>query len=85
MHREDPIHVFDMERDKEWDNIEVNVCKPLQPHRLTSIVTGVESLPHAVPPAIGQTLGMTLRPLRGGCDGRCVNDGFENGWGSFLH
>ena len=32
-----------------------------------------------VPPATGRTLGMTLRPWRGGCDGKGSNDGLESG------
>ena len=33
----------------------------------------------AVPLTTGWTLGMTLRPRRGGCDGGGGNDGLESG------
>jgi len=33
----------------------------------------------AVPLTTGRTLGMTLRPRRGGCDGGGGNDGLESG------
>ena len=36
-----------------------------------------------VPLATGWTLGMTLRPQRGGCDGKGANDGPESGQGFF--
>ena len=63
-HQEDTIHLDEMESDKEWDNIEVKVCKLLQLHHSTPIVTGLEGLYEAVPLSTGRTLGMTLRPRR---------------------
>ena len=43
------------------------------------MVSEVEGQYQLVPLATGRTFGMTLRPRRGGGDGRGGNDGFECG------
>ena len=65
-----------METDKEWEDTEIEVYnQPLQ-HRFTPMGSDAEALHQAVPLTTGQTLGMTLRPRRGGGDDRGGNDGF---------
>ena len=72
--REDPIQIDDLETDKEWEDTEIEVYnQPLQ-HRLTPMGSDAEALHQAVPLTTGRTLGMTLRPRRGGGDGRGGND-----------
>ena len=67
-HREDPIQVDDMESDREWGDIEIEAYnQPLQP-RFTQMASGAEALHQVIPLAVGRTLGMTLRPRRGGGD-----------------
>ena len=43
------------------------------------MVSETEAIHQVVPLAAGRTLGMTLRPRRGGGDGRGGNDGFGCG------
>ena len=74
--REDPIEVDDLESDREWDDIETEAYNQLLQHRFTPIISEAEALHQVVPLAAGRTLGMTLRPRRGGGDGRGSNDGF---------
>ena len=74
--REDSIKVDDMGSDREWDDVEIEVYNQLLPHRFTPIISDVEALYQVVPLATGWTLGMTLRPRRGGGDGRGSNDAF---------
>ena len=62
--REDPIKVDDLESDREWDDIEIEVCNELLQHRFTPIISEAEALHQVVPLAAGRTLGMTLRPRR---------------------
>ena len=76
--REDPIEVDDMESDREWDDVETEVYNQLLQHRFTPIISEAEALHQMVPLATGRTLGMTLRPGRGGGNGRGSNDGFGN-------
>ena len=61
-----------MESDREWDDIEVEVSNQFPQHRSALAVSEVEGLYQVVPLATGRTLGMTLRPWRGGCDGKVV-------------
>ena len=72
--RKDSIKI-DMGSDREWDD-EIEVYNQLLQHRLTPIISEVEALYQVVPLATGWTLGMTLRPRRGGGDGRGSNDAF---------
>ena len=74
--REDSIKVDDMGSDREWDDVEIEVYNQLPKHRFTPIISEVEALYQVVPLATGWTLGMTLRPRRGGGDGRGSNDAF---------
>ena len=74
--REDPIEVDDLESDREWDDVETEVYNQLLQHRFTPKISEAEVLHQIVPLAAGRTLGMTLRPRRGGGDGRGSNDGF---------
>ena len=69
----------DIESDKEWDDIEVQVCNQPPQHRTAPAVSGVEDPYQAVPLIFGRTLGITLRPRRGGCDGKGGNDGLGSG------
>ena len=81
-HRGDPIQVDsadDMESDREWDDIEVEVCHQPPQCCSTSAVFEVKVLYQAVPLTNGRTLGMTLRPRRGGCGGGGGNDSLESG------
>ena len=81
-HSENPIQVDladDMEGDREWDDIEVEVRNQFPQHRSAPAASEVEGLYQVVPLATGRTLGMALRPRRGGRDGRGGNDGLENG------
>jgi len=75
-HREGPIEVDDLESDREWDDIETKVYNQLLQHCFTPIISEAEALHQVVPLAAGRTLGMTLRPRRGGGNGRGSNDGF---------
>ena len=75
-HREDPIQVDEMESDREWDDIETEVYNQPLEHPLTPKVSEAEVLHQVVPLTTGRTLGMTLRPRRGGGNGRGSNDGF---------
>ena len=77
--REDPIEVDDLESDREWNDVETEVYNQLLPHRFAPIISEAEALHQVVPLAAGRTLGMTLRPRRGGGDGRGGNDGFGSG------
>ena len=76
--REDSIKVDDMESDREWDGVEIEVYNQLLPHRFTSIISEVEALYQVVSLATVWTLGMTLRPRRGRGDGRGSNDAFRS-------
>ena len=58
--------------------IETEVYNQLLQHRFTPIISEAEALHQVVPLAAIRTLGMTLRPRRGGGDGRGSNDGFES-------
>ena len=62
--------------DREWDDVETEVYIQLLQHGFTPIISETEALHQLVSLAAGQTLGMTLRPRSGGCDGRDSNDGF---------
>ena len=76
-HRGDPIRVDsadDMESDREWDDIEVEVCHQPPQHRSTPAASKVEDLYQAASLTAGRTLGMIFRPRRGGCDGKGGND-----------
>ena len=66
----------DLESDREWDDIETEVYNQLLQHRFTPIISEAEALHQVVHLAASRTLGMTLRPRRGGGDGRGSNDGF---------
>ena len=57
-----------MGSDREWDDVEIEVYNQLLQHRFTPIISEVEDLYQVVPLATGWTLGMTLRPRRGGSD-----------------
>ena len=74
--REDSIEVDDLESDREWDDVETEVYNKLLQHHFTPIISEAEALHQVVPLAAGWTLGMTLRPRRGGGNGRGSNDGF---------
>ena len=65
-----------MESDREWDDIETEVYNQLLQHRFTPIISEADALHQLVPLAAGRTLGMNLRPRRGGGDGRGSDDGF---------
>ena len=81
-HRENPIQVDladIMESDREWDDIKVEVSNWFPQHRSAPAVSEVEGLYQVVPLATGRTLGMTLCPQRGGCDGKGGNDGLKSG------
>ena len=87
-HRGDPIQVDsadDMESDKSGMTLKLRYAT--NPHSAALLQQSLKFkvLYQAVPLTTGWTLGMTLRPRRGGCDGRCVGSGFENGWGFFLY
>ena len=76
--REDPIQVDDLDSESEWDDVEIEVYnQPLQP-RFTQTASGAEALHQVILLAAGRTLGMTLRPRRGGGD----SGGGEGGFGS---
>ena len=66
--REDPIEVDDLESDREWDDVETEVYNQLLQHRFTPIISEAEALYQVVPLATARTLGMALRPRRGGGD-----------------
>ena len=74
--REGSIEVDDLESDRKWDDVETEVYNKLLQHRFTPIISEAEALHQVVPLAAGPTLGMTLRPGRGGGNGRGSNDGF---------
>ena len=76
---EDAIQVDDMESEREWDDVEAEVYNQLLQHYFALINSEAEALHQVVPLATGRTLGMTLRPRRGGGDGRGSNDGFGSG------
>ena len=77
--REDPIQVDDLESEREWDDVEIEVYnQPLQ-CRFTQMASGDEALHQVNPLAPGRILGMTLRPRRGGGDSGGGKDGFGSG------
>ena len=58
--REDPIQVDDLECERGWDDVEIEVYnQPLQ-YRFTQMASGDEALHQVNPLAAGRTLGMTL-------------------------
>ena len=65
-----------MESDREWGDIKIEI-QPLQP-RFTQTASGAEALHQVILLAASRTLGMTLRPRRGGGD----SGGGEGGFGS---
>ena len=65
-----------MESKREWDDVETEVYNQLLQHCFTPKISEAEVLHQIVPLAAGRTLGMTLRPRRGGGNGRGSNDGF---------
>ena len=76
--REDPIQVDDLESEREWDDVEIEVYnQPLQ-YRFTQITSGNEALRQVNPLAAGRTMGMTL-PRRSGGDSGGGKDGFGSG------
>ena len=68
--------VDDMGSDREWGGVGIEVYNQLLPNRFTPIISDVQALYQVIPLATGWTLGMTLRPRRGGGDGRGSDDGF---------
>ena len=74
--REGSIEVDDLESDRKWDDVETEVYNKLLQHRFTPIISEAEALHQVVPLAASRTLGITLRPRRGGGNGRGSNDGF---------
>ena len=74
--RENPIKVDDLESNREWNDVETKVCNQLLQHCFTPIFSEAKVLHQIVPLAASRTLGMTLRPRRGGSNGRGCNDGF---------
>ena len=77
--REDPIQVEDLENEREWDDVEIEAYnQPLQ-YRFTQMASGDEALYQVNPLAAGRTLGMTLRPRRGGGDSGGGKGGFGSG------
>ena len=60
----------------DWDDVEAEVYNKLLQHRFTPIISEAEALHQVVPLAASRTLGITLRPRRGGGNGQGSNDGF---------
>ena len=54
-----PRPVTDMESDRDWDDV-------YNQHRFAQMASEAAALHQVVPLATGRTLGMTLRPRRGG-------------------
>ena len=71
--------INDMESDREWDGIEVQVCNQPPQHRYAPAASEVKDLYQAVPLTTGQTLVTIPPPRGGGCNGGGGNDGLRSG------